>query len=95
MITVVARIEAKAGKEKEVKELLLKLVTITQKEDGCINYDLHQFVSHTGQFLFHENWRDRAAHEKHLAAPHVQDLLKRADVLLSKVPEIKLYQKIS
>ncbi len=95
MITVVAKIEAKAGREKEVKEVLMALVPITRKEDGCMNYDLHQYNQHPGQFLFYENWRDQASLDKHLASAHVQDLVKRSGVLLSKPAEIKLYQQIS
>lgn len=95
MITVVAKMEAKAGRETELKELLQSLVPVTQKEDGCINYDLHQYSQHPGQFMFYENWRDKASLDKHLAAPHVQNLIKKSDVLLSKPAELKLYQKIS
>lgn len=95
MITVVAKIEAKAGREKEVREALLALIPITRQEDGCIQYDLHQYSQNHGQFLFYETWRDKASLDKHLASPHVQDLMKKADVLLSKAAEIKVYQKIS
>ncbi len=71
-ITIVARILAKTAKRELVKQELKKLVEISRKEEGCINYDLHQDFENSNLFLFYENWESHDLWKKHLAAPHIQ-----------------------
>ena len=40
-LTVVAVVYAKPGFEKQVEQELLKLVPLTRKEPGCLQYDMH------------------------------------------------------
>jgi len=42
LLTVVAEMVAKPGKEDELKRRLFALMEPTRKEDGCVQYDLHQ-----------------------------------------------------
>jgi quinol monooxygenase YgiN len=71
MLTVIATFVAKPGREAEVRRELLKLVEPTRREDGCINYDLHQKQGDPATFVFYENWRDRAALDAHAQSPHI------------------------
>jgi quinol monooxygenase YgiN len=71
LLTVVAEMAAKPGMEDELKRRLLSLIEPTRKEDGCVQYDLHQSTNETGRFLFYENWRSREALERHLQSPHL------------------------
>ena len=95
MLTVVARIVAKPGQEEATKKALLKLVPITVKEKGCIEYVLHQSNDDARLFLFHENWTDRAALDAHLQAPHVKAFHVQAETLLAQPPELTFLTKIS
>ncbi len=92
-VTVVARIKAKPGKEAQVREELQKLLAPTHAEEGCINYDLHDSLDNPGQFLFHENWTNREALDRHLATAHVQNLLSHAEQLLAEPVEITLWKR--
>ena len=94
-ITVVATFQAKPGKEAELKKALLTLIAPTRKENGCINYDLHQSPEDAGKFLFHENWTAKAALDAHLQSAHVQVLLPHMDELCIGMPEIKIWEKIA
>ena len=95
-VTVVATFQAKPGKEAELKKVLISLVAPTRQEEGCLNYDLHQFPEDAGKFLFHENWTSRAHLDAHLQkAPHIQVLLSRLDDLAAGLPDIKLWEKIA
>ncbi|WP_418264509.1 putative quinol monooxygenase [Flavobacterium faecale] len=69
-ITVVAKIVAKEEKREFVKAELLKLVQATIKEEGCINYDLHQDNEDANVFLMYENWKDADALAIHAASAH-------------------------
>jgi quinol monooxygenase YgiN len=55
-LIIVARIEAKTDKIKQVKTALLKLIKPTRKEEGCLQYDLHQDNENPDVFLFYERW---------------------------------------
>jgi quinol monooxygenase YgiN len=94
-VTVVAIIKAKAGKEKEVKGELLALVDPTHEEEGCINYDLHQHSEDPAVFMFHENWRSKEDLDLHLASPHLENFLSKADGLLAEPADIQLFSRVS
>lgn len=93
-LTVVAHVRAKPGKEAELEKALLGLVEPTAAEDGCINYDLHRETDDASHFVFYENWTSRAALERHLAAPHIQAVLARAEELLAAPPDIRTYRML-
>jgi quinol monooxygenase YgiN len=94
-LTVVARIKAKPGTEKKVKDALMALVGPTRAEAGCINYDLHQALDDKTLFLFYENWTSKKDLDEHLAMPYLKDFLGRADDLLAEPVEITLWEMTS
>jgi quinol monooxygenase YgiN len=94
-VTVVARIQAQAGKEDEVRQELLRLVTETRKEQGCLNYDLHQLPGDSAQFLFYENWTSQAHLDAHAKSPHIQVFRARGPELLAAPTEITLWRMVS
>jgi|ERR1017187_8735844 quinol monooxygenase YgiN len=94
-ITVVATFQARPGKEAELKNALIGLVTPTRKEAGCINYDLHASPEDPAKFLFHENWASQAHLDAHLQSPQIKALLPRVDELCVAFPEIKIWEKIA
>jgi len=94
-VTVVATFEAKPGKETELRNALITLVTPTRQEKGCLNYDLHVDPVHPGRFLFHENWTEKTALDEHLQSSHIQALLPQVDELCSRPPEIVIWERIA
>jgi quinol monooxygenase YgiN len=70
-LTVVAVVTAKPNSIEEVKAELNALVEPTLKEDGCINYDLHQSIEDPALFVFHENWTSEAHLDTHLQTDHI------------------------
>ncbi len=93
-VTVVARIKAKSGREAQAKQELLKLLSPTRAEAGCINYDMHQSLDNQAHFLFHENWTNQGALNKHLETPHLKNFLNQADQLLAEPVEITLWKQV-
>ena len=82
LLTVIARMHAKAGKEQELREALESLIEPTLKEKGCVNYDLHQGAEDSGWFFFYENWDSADDLDAHLAAPHLVEFAGRLDDLI-------------
>ncbi len=82
ILTIVARIEANKEHVELVKSELLKLIEPTRKEQGCLQYDLHQDNQRPEVFVFYENWESKALLETHLANTHIQAYLKATEGLV-------------
>jgi quinol monooxygenase YgiN len=88
LLTVVAEIVAKPGKEEEVRQRLLANVELTRKEEGCVQYDLHVSNDEPGRFVFYENWTSAEMLDKHSASSHIQAFRAVASDLLAQPTRI-------
>jgi quinol monooxygenase YgiN len=95
LLTVVAEMVAKPGMEDELKRRLLSLMEPTRKEDGCMQYDLHQNTDQAGRFVFYENWRSREALERHLQSPHLLAFGSVEEELLAEPARVLTYTRIA
>ena len=91
-VTVVARIVAKADSVDDLKRELLKIVEPTRKEDGCIDYNLHQDNDNPAVFVFYENWRNEQALEQHMGTPHCKALIAATGGIAQDMSVSKLTQ---
>ena len=82
LLSVVATMRAKEGKEQELRELLESLIEPTRAEDGCHTYALHQGAQDPSVFVFYENWTSQDHLDAHLSTPHLQAALPRIPELL-------------
>ncbi len=94
LLTVVAVLKAKPGKEDALRETLLGLVDPTRAEAGCVQYDLHESTEKKGEFVFFEKWVSREALDEHLAKPYLEALRARGDELFSEPPDIRTYSRL-
>jgi quinol monooxygenase YgiN len=94
LLSVVAEIQARPGKEAALREALLGLIVPTRAEEGCVQYDLHESTDTPGQFVFYENWTSREHLDRHLASPHLEAMKARFDELLAGPPRILTYTRI-
>ena len=93
-LTVVAEMKALPGKTEELKKVLTGLLEPTRKEDGCINYDMHQSPENPETFLFHENWTDKEKLDRHLETPHLKDFFSRIPELVDGDVKISLWNRV-
>jgi quinol monooxygenase YgiN len=84
LLTVIARMRAKAGKEQELRNALVALIEPTSREKGYVNYDLHQGVEDPRWFFFYENWDSAEDLDTHLQAPHLVEFAGRLDELIDE-----------
>jgi quinol monooxygenase YgiN len=94
-LTVIAQMKASLGNEAQVRRELLSLIAPSRKDDGCLNYDLHQATDNPAWFLFHENWTSRAHLDRHLEKLDLQAVLTRVGRMVAEPPQITLWEKIS
>ena len=95
LLTVVASMRANPGKEQALREALEALVDPTVKEDGYVNYDLHQAVDDPAVFFFYENWESGEALDAHLATPHLVDFIGKMGDLLDGELKISRLRRIA
>lgn len=95
LLTVVADMQAKPGKEDALRHAVLALIEPTRQEDGCVQYDLHVHSSDPGRFLFYENWTSQAHLDRHAASRHLQEFRTAVADLLIAPPCIETYLRIA
>ncbi len=94
MITLTAKLTAKAEKLEEVKQGLHNLVSLTTKEEGCVQYVLHQDVNNPNIFVFYEQFQDQTAFEFHSNAPYIKEFFGKAEELLAVPAELTFLMKL-
>jgi quinol monooxygenase YgiN len=78
---VLAIVKVKPGNEKLAREEMLKLVPLTRREPGCIQYDMHVNVGtepndymkeNPRLYMFYEIWRSREDWDLHMDMPYLK-----------------------
>ena len=81
-LTVVAKLSARKDSVEAVKAELLKLITPTRKESGCLEYELHQDNEDPAVFIFYETWENAASLEQHKNSHHYKAYLRAIDGMI-------------
>lgn len=86
-LALLARLEAKPGKEKEVEDFLRSGLAIVQEEPGTITwYAIKLGDSSYGIF---DTFEDEDGRNAHLSGKVAEALMKKASELFSKEPSIE------
>ena len=93
-LRVVAIMQAKPGKEADLRELLLSLIEPTTKEDGYISYELHSNNDNPAEFVFIEEWETAAALDSHLQTPHLKAAIEKLPQMLAGELDIRSLTKL-
>lgn len=86
--TVIASLEAKPEKIRELKQALLQVVGPSKKEPTSLEYRMFQDRTNTARFVFYEVWVSKEGHEQQFGKPYIQDLFGQLDGLLAKPAEV-------
>ncbi|MDZ8118892.1 putative quinol monooxygenase [Pontiella agarivorans] len=79
-LTIIATIKAKADQVELVKNELQKLAEQTHaKDEGCIDYVVHQDNEAAMLFVVYENWASEALLQKHSNSEHFQAFMKATE----------------
>jgi quinol monooxygenase YgiN len=96
VLTVVARIYPKPGKEDEVGALLVRMAeAVERSEPDCLVYRPHRLTAQPVVFLFYEQYRSDAAFEFHKTAPHLAACRAEMKALVRQPTEIELYRSLT
>ena len=93
-IIVIARATAKPGDERALEQALRAVAAPTRKQPGCMEFQLLRDASEPSVIVGFERWASEADHQKHLAGPHVRELMRRMAPILAAPPSIASYEML-
>ena len=96
-LSVIALIRGKGERRSELLALLRKVETLTQRERGCLSYDLYSDTVNPDNFYFLGIWEDQSRLDAHNQTAHVSELREASSILaysievtrLSAVPQLE------
>jgi len=71
-VVIASKLTIKPENRAEFIRLSTKLAEPTRREPGCLTYSFYEDATAPNQFLFFEQWRNRAAFDAHHASPDIQ-----------------------
>jgi quinol monooxygenase YgiN len=86
-LALLARVEAKPGKEEEVAEFLRSALPLAEGEPGTVSW--FAFRIGTSTFGIFDTFNDEAGRQAHLSGPIAAALMAKASELLAKPPVIE------
>lgn len=95
MLTVVAVLKAKQGKEKDMEEALKKVMPLVAQEEGTLGYVLHRSKKDPTKFLFHERYKDKEAFASHGSTSYFKELFETIGPLMEGKLSAEIYEEIA
>jgi len=71
MLLITGTIRLPADRLDAARPAMAAMITASRAEDGCLAYSYAEDVLEPGLIRVHEQWRDRAALDRHFAAAHI------------------------
>jgi quinol monooxygenase YgiN len=84
---LLALLEAKAGREKDVEEFLKSALPLAQREAGTTSW--YAVKLGPGRFGIFDTFKDEAGRNAHLSGEIAKALFAKADELLAKAPQVE------
>jgi quinol monooxygenase YgiN len=81
--TVVVVLEAKPGKQDELKSALKAVIEPSRNESTNLEYRLHQDLNNPAQFVLYENWISKEAHQLQFQKPYIAELGDKLGALMA------------
>ena len=88
----IARRLARAGKEKQLRDSLVGMLT-PRAEQGCRLYELYE-SNNKGLFYFYEEWESQDALVRHTDTPHYKQLVQNVRDLLEGAFEVNVLDSL-
>jgi quinol monooxygenase YgiN len=62
----------------QLRTALLQLKTLSEKEEGAIEYEVFQSEEDNWEYFVRESWFSQTAFERHLGQPHLQQFFNNS-----------------
>jgi len=94
-VKLIALLHSNTDAEDTFELELKKLVEASNREEGCLQYELYQYQDERCHYIIIEEWKDEASLKHHQETPHYKNFGRVAPVLLSKPAEIKTLSRLA
>lgn len=94
-IVLFARLKVKKDAVEAAKQAALAIVEDSRRENGCLNYDVHQQIDDETVFVWHETWANKAALDAHFAMPYFAELGEKLKDLANEPLQLTLTEMVS
>lgn len=91
MIIVTGEARFGDGEVERLKDVLAANVAATRAEDGCLHYSYAVDLGDPNLLHISEQWRDEAAVEAHMTAPHMGTLMAALGAAKIEALSVKSY----
>ncbi len=88
---IVANVYVKPGMDEEFIKSARWIIDSTQKEQGCLEYNLCQDPYKKSDFFFFEKYKDQAAIDFHFGAKYFREFGTKVGELIRQPTEVKIY----
>ena len=97
MFTLVVRLKAIKGKEKDIERLMREATEkVRQNEKDTLMYETHLKIGDPTEILLYERYKDRSAWEvTHASKPYIKELLKELPKYIEGDLEVEEYEVAS
>ena len=92
MITVIGKIRIPAEQVDTAREALIKAVTATRAEEGCIEYNFAEDLTEPGVIRISEVWDDKERLTPHFQSAHMVEFMAAAATLDITEREVTMYE---
>ena len=90
MIVLVVNFQVKEGMKEAFSGVLAPLIEGSQKEEGCIEYDLYKDDQKENVFTLLEKWKDQAALDFHNETAHFKTYAPKLGELCENISMSRL-----
>lgn len=95
MISLVAVLEARPGKEAQLAEECAALAkSVRENEAGCLMYVPHVSVKNPAKIVFFEKYKDQEALEGHRQTPYFKAAFEKFKDLLAGPTEVTILKEL-
>ena len=95
MVTVIAKLKVKSGKEAEFERAAREMVAhVKAHEPGTLTYVLHRSSADPTVFAFYEVYADSAAFTAHSGSDRMRQFGRGLGGVLDGQPEITMYEEL-
>ncbi|RJQ24781.1 MAG: antibiotic biosynthesis monooxygenase [Peptococcaceae bacterium] len=96
MVTLIARLKAKPGKETIlIGECVDIAREVREKEKGCLMYVPHVSIENPGEIVFIEKYESREAFDAHLQTAYFKALAEKLEDLLDGPPVLQFLKELT
>ena len=84
MLTVIAHIKVKEGKQEDFKRELFALIPRTLEEEGCLKFELLEDEEDGTRFFLYENWTGQSALDFHYSQHYTKKVFESYEEILAE-----------